>query len=323
METKARFTLIAFYVLAVVVAGQTFAHWIVGARHSEKLVKYQLVFPGPAPGLVPDGAVLFNGLQVGRVTEVGFLSRQLERLAKADRDGPRVCPVTRQGVSKKDPDQVYAVIEVGETLPIKVDTKAYLDRRSLVGSVVVSLSGGKSEASDIPTTKDCHPVIVVDRPVREDFVESLQNLSALAPRVFDRMGSLLEQSRGAYFVEADRIEPFRKTIADHSRKVEEIVEEAKDFTRSLKPILEHYDSLLAAVNARTPQDARRVANGAGAANSFADVLSQTKLDAMERFAVDARRAARSLDRSARALERDPRGAVSDKPSSGAATKKGP
>lgn len=323
METKARFALIAFYVLAVVVAGQRFAHWIVGVRHSEKLVGYQLDFPGATPGLVVGGGVLFNGLQVGEVTEVGFLGRRLNQVAKDDGDGPRVCPVRRLGVSKRDQSQVYAVIEVGEKTPIKADTKAYLDRRSLVGSVVIALTGGKSDASDIPTPPNskCHPVIRVDRLAREDFVESVQNLSELAPRVFDKMGRFVEQSRGAYFVETDRIEPFRKRIADNSRKVEEIVEEVKDFSRSLKPVLEHYDSLVAAVDARTPHGANRAANGDGASASFADLLSASKLKAMEQFAVDARKAARSLDRSARALERDPRGAVSDKPA--AAAKKEP
>ncbi len=297
METKARFMLIAFFALAVIVAAQGFANWIVGSRQNAQFKYYQLVFHGPASGLVTGSGVLFNGLQVGRVTKIG--------------------------VSPTDPRQVDAEIEVDARTPVKTDTKARVDRRSLVGSMVVALSGGRSDAPDIRTTPNPpYPVIIVDRPATEDFLESIQNLSALAPRVFEKMGKFVDDSRGAYAADKWELDPLVKTIADNSQKVNQIIEEAKDFSRSLKPIFEHYDSLLAAADARTPHGASRTANGDRASSSLAHSLSASKLKAIEQFAVDARKAARSLDQSARALERDPRGALSDETSAGA-TKKNP
>lgn len=296
METKAHFTLIAFFTLAVIVAGQSFVNWIVGSRQNEKLKYYQLVFHGSAPGLTAGGGVLFNGLQVGQVTQVGLSSRA--------------------------PNQVDAVIEVGEKTPVKADTKAHLDRRSPVGSVVVALTGGRSDAPDIRTAPDqFYPVIIVDRPVHENFLERIQSLSALAPRVFEKMGKIVDDSRGAYAALKWDLDPFMKTIADNSEKVNEIVEDVRDFSRSVKPIVEHYNSLVAAVDARTPYGASRAANSDGALASFADSLSASKLKAMEQFAVDARKAARSLDRFARALERDAPGALSDETSARATNKK--
>ncbi len=296
METKAHFTLIAFFALAVIVAGQSFVNWIVGSRQNEKLKYYQLVFTGPVRGLAAGDGVLFNGLQVGQVTQVGL--------------------------SPRGPNHVDAVIEVGEKAPVKADTKAHLDRRSPVGRVVVALTGGRSDAPDIRTAPDqLYPVIIVDRAVPEDFLESIQNLSALAPRVFEKMGKLVEDSRGAYAALKWELDPFIKTIADNSEKVKEIIEDSKNFGRSVKPIVEHYDSLVVAVDARTPDGASRAANSDGASASFADSLSASKLKAMEQFAVDARKAARSLDRFSRALERDPRGAVSDETSASATNKK--
>ena len=121
METRANFVLIGAFTLGAVVAAFLFVMWIVGygargARH------YQIVFNGSVSGLSTGATVLFNGLKVGEVTNLGFV--------------------------KGNPSQVVAEIDVtNASAPINTDTKAQLETQGLTGSATVALIGGEGRAS--------------------------------------------------------------------------------------------------------------------------------------------------------------------------------
>lgn len=117
METRAPFLLVGAFVLAAIVAVFGFVYWLhtfggLGARTT-----YHVQFNGPVPGLLVGAAVLFNGIHVGEVTELGLAS-----------DNPR---------------QVNATISVAAGTPVRADTKVGLDFQGLTGVPVVALEGGK------------------------------------------------------------------------------------------------------------------------------------------------------------------------------------
>ena len=127
METRAPFVVVGAFVLAAIVAVFGFVYWLhntggLGARAS-----YHIQFDGSVPGLLVGASVLFNGIRVGEVTDLGLA-----------RDNAR---------------RVNATISVAATTPVRSDTKVGLEFQGLTGVPVVALEGGKltTGSGEVPT----------------------------------------------------------------------------------------------------------------------------------------------------------------------------
>jgi phospholipid/cholesterol/gamma-HCH transport system substrate-binding protein len=114
-------------VLAAILAAFGFVYWLqntggLGARSS-----YRVQFEGSVPGLLVGAPVLFNGIRVGEVTELGLTP-----------DNPR---------------GVGATISVASTTPVRADTKVGLEFQGLTGVPVIALEGGTqvAQAGAVPT----------------------------------------------------------------------------------------------------------------------------------------------------------------------------
>ena len=70
MENKARYVAIGLFTLAVMLAGFLFVYWLQNVGGLGQRTFYQVRFQSPVSGLLKGGAVLFNGIRVGEVTEV-------------------------------------------------------------------------------------------------------------------------------------------------------------------------------------------------------------------------------------------------------------
>jgi phospholipid/cholesterol/gamma-HCH transport system substrate-binding protein len=77
---------------------------------------YRVLFTGSVSGLRTGGAVLFNGIRVGEVADLGLAP-----------DNPR---------------RVNATISVSSTTPVRSDTKVGLEFQGLTGVPVIALEGG-------------------------------------------------------------------------------------------------------------------------------------------------------------------------------------
>ena len=73
METRANYALIGAFTLAVIVAAFGFVFWFSGGDKSQRRQPVRVVFSGSVSGLSKGSFVLFNGLRVGEVTDVGFV----------------------------------------------------------------------------------------------------------------------------------------------------------------------------------------------------------------------------------------------------------
>ena len=118
METRANFILIGAFTLGAVVAAFLFVMWIVSYGAAGTHRRYQVIFNGSVSGLSAGSTVLFNGLKVGEVTNLGFV--------------------------KGNPSQVVADLDVtNPSAPINADTKAQLETTGLTGAATVALIGGE------------------------------------------------------------------------------------------------------------------------------------------------------------------------------------
>jgi phospholipid/cholesterol/gamma-HCH transport system substrate-binding protein len=117
METRAPFVIVGAFVLAAICAVFGFVYWLHNTGGLGPRTAYHVQFDGPVPGLLVGAAVLFNGIRVGEVTDLGLAP-----------DSPR---------------RVNAMISVSATTPVRSDSKVGLEFQGLTGVPVIALEGGK------------------------------------------------------------------------------------------------------------------------------------------------------------------------------------
>ena len=100
METRAPFVVVGAFVLAAIAAAFGFVYWLHNTGGLGPRATYHVQFDGSVPGLLVGAAVLFNGIRVGEVTDLGLAP-----------DSPR---------------RVNATISVASTTPVRSDTKVRL-----------------------------------------------------------------------------------------------------------------------------------------------------------------------------------------------------
>ena len=127
METRAPFVVVGAFVLATIVAVFGFVYWLHNTGGLGPRKTYHVQFDGSVPGLLIGAGVLFNGIRVGEVTDLGLAP-----------DSPR---------------RVNATISVASNTPVRADTKVGLDFQGLTGVPVIALEGGTqiSNAGEVPT----------------------------------------------------------------------------------------------------------------------------------------------------------------------------
>ena len=127
METRAPFVVVGAFVLAAIVAVFGFVYWLHNTSGLGPRATYHVQFDGSVPGLLIGAGVLFNGIRVGEVTDLGLAP-----------DNPR---------------RVNATISVASMTPVRSDTKVGLEFQGLTGVPVIALEGGTLLASTgtVPT----------------------------------------------------------------------------------------------------------------------------------------------------------------------------
>ena len=126
METRAPFAVIGGFVLAAVVAIFGFVYWLNNSGGLGPRTAYHVQFEGSVPGLLVGAAVLFNGIRVGEVSDLGLAP-----------DNPR---------------RVNATISVASATPVRSDTRVGLEFQGLTGVPVIALEGGSSPVASGPVS---------------------------------------------------------------------------------------------------------------------------------------------------------------------------
>src|SRR6266576_5363488 len=127
METRAPFVVVGAFVLAAIAAVFGFVYWLHNTGGLGPRATYHVQFDGSVPGLLVGAAVMFNGIRVGEVTDLGLAPAR--------------------------PRRVNATISVSATTPVRSDTKVGLEFQGLTGVPVIALEGGKLlvNSGEVPT----------------------------------------------------------------------------------------------------------------------------------------------------------------------------
>jgi len=189
METSARYGIIGFFVAASIVAGFLFVYWLHNSGGAGQTM-YWIRFEQPVIGVRPGVSVLFNGLRVGDVRQVGL--------------------------SAANPKEVRALVAIDPATPVRADTAITIDSQGLMGSAVVSLVGGAPSA-EIPRGADGAP------PELAASALAGQTITQAAKATLKRLDDILGENSEALHSTIGNIKIFSDALARNSDKVDDVL----------------------------------------------------------------------------------------------------
>jgi phospholipid/cholesterol/gamma-HCH transport system substrate-binding protein len=277
METRANYALIGAFTIAVVFAAFGFVFWFSGPSTTAQYKTYQIVFSGSVSGLTRGGAVEFDGLKVGEVTQLG--------------------------ISEEDPSRVDVLVNIDKKTPIKIDTKARLESAGFTGVKTVALVGGTPRAPVLAAAPgQAYPRIEAEGSDLQNIIDSVQRLSKKATDALDKVDKLLDANSATISQTLQNAETFTKALADNSENIGSVMKDMAALGRSLKPIPERLDKLLAAID---PKKLSSISTDIAAASNNLKTFSSGGLKQYELLAVDARKTLETVERAVRSLEKNP------------------
>jgi phospholipid/cholesterol/gamma-HCH transport system substrate-binding protein len=174
METKANYVAVGGFVLVCMLGLVVTLLWLAGAQYSQEYVYYQTYFNGPVTGLGDGTTVRYNGIDVGRVTELKF--------------------------DPNDPQRVIVKLQTKPDLHIRQDSEATIESEGLTGGSYVEISGGtKKSAELVPTAPGQIPVIRSSQSTLQQLAQSAPALLKKLNDAADKVNDLLNpQNRKAF-----------------------------------------------------------------------------------------------------------------------------
>lgn len=291
METRANYTIIGAFTLAVIAAAFGFVYWFAGPQDSTARKEYEIIYDGSVAGLRQGNAVLFNGIPVGQVSALGLVPGQ--------------------------PGQVKVRVSINKDVPVLADARAGLESQGLTGIIAVSISGGKPDAPPLPIAPDGYPVIEAEGGA------GMAGLVNAAQGVARKISVVLDAIDPEYIKSIiSNIDQFSKAVASKSDEVESLIDQANALAKQLNEIAGKVDTVVANLDRATSDKDGVLVQATEAATSvrkLADNLDQRTalltneisrftgpgLRQYEALASDGRRTLGELNRVLRDIQQNP------------------
>jgi phospholipid/cholesterol/gamma-HCH transport system substrate-binding protein len=179
MEPRVSYALVGLFVLVLSSAFIIMALWLIGVGPAGDYRTFAIYPPESVAGIAGESLVKYQGVDVGKVREVG--------------------------IDPEDPRRIRVLINVRQDVPIKVDTTASIASQGLTGLLYfIQLHGGEPGSPSLePEPGQDYPVI---RAVHSDLSQ------------IQRTGTeLLEEAKGAAAELRDTLAMVRSLVEDDER----------------------------------------------------------------------------------------------------------
>ncbi|KRE17088.1 mammalian cell entry protein [Bosea sp. Root483D1] len=217
MESRANYALVGLFTLAVIAAMFGFVYWF-GSGGSGRKQDIRVIFTGTVTGLGRGSSVLFNGLRVGEVKQIGL--------------------------QPDDPRRIFGVIEVENTTPLRVDTRARIEAQGLAGVVALQLIGGEPDAAVLRAKPgEPLPTITAERSELQDIIESVRNVAKKADEVLGNLDGLIKTNSGAITNTVSNIEKFSKALGDNSDSIDKLMSSFGQIADTIAPLSQKLGTL--------------------------------------------------------------------------------
>jgi phospholipid/cholesterol/gamma-HCH transport system substrate-binding protein len=224
LETKANYVAVGAFVLVCVIGLVVTILWLAGAQYSQEYAYYQTYFKGPVTGLGKGTVTRYNGIDVGRVTDLQF--------------------------NPDDPQSVIVTMQVQPNLNIRDDSQASIESQGLTGGTYVEISGGTAK-SPILTAKEGqqYPIIRTKQSTLQQLEQSAPEVVAKLNVAVTRLNDVLsDKNRKSLSDVLTNLDETTSAIAKRSADIDATIQNAsaatanlRDASADLKPTLDHVD----------------------------------------------------------------------------------
>jgi len=224
METKANYVAVGAFVLACVIGLVVTIMWLAGAQYSQEYAYYQAYFKGPVTGLGQGTVTRYNGIEVGRITNLEF--------------------------DPNDPQRVIVTLQVRPNLNIREDSVASIDSQGITGASFVEISGGTKDAPLLVAKEgQPYPVIRTKQSTFAQLAQSAPEVVAKLNVAASRINDLLnDNNRRAIANVLANLDETTQVIARRSADIDASIANANqamanlsEASNSLRPTLEQVD----------------------------------------------------------------------------------
>lgn len=298
METRANYVLVGTFVLAVLVGIFASILWLAHAQFNRQFAYYDIYFSGSVTGLSVGASVNYNGVAIGKVTEI------------------RLDPV--------NPDQVRVTVELDATAPIKSDSVASLELTGITGVYYIEVSGGTLEAPPIVRQEGQRYAVIASRPSRlQSFVASVPDVLSRVIEIEDRLSRLLDDRNLASISNTlKNLETISGEVAAKSDRIGTVIDDTDTTLKQLQETMAKANDAIDEIKKTASVTTGTVADAAGTIKQLNTTLghvdsmvqevrpgvrdfSQSGLNELHQLISDARVLVASLTRVSEQIERDP------------------
>ncbi len=263
---------------------------IFSTKKTEETSFYAVYFKGGVSGLSVGNSVLFNGVPVGTVKEMGL--------------------------AEQDQSLVRVVIEIKSTVIIRQDCVATLDTQGITGMSSIYISGGSSTSPPLDAasdrSEDALPVIPAGKSTLESLAGGIPDLISSATQLMNRMGEAFSD---------ENIENLRSSMASFAKISAALAEEGSSLqaaldnlnkaSEQLSRLLQDTDQIL---TGEVKSAAVSVQRAFDRLNGFIVKLepellkfSSNSSTGLNQLLLDTRTLVRNLDKMVRDINSNPRG----------------
>src|ERR1700722_10974840 len=199
METKANYTVIGLFTLAVVLGVFAFVYWFENIGGTGERMFYRIQFEGSVSGLRTGASVLFNGIKVGEVTGLEL--------------------------NPQRPKEVIATVSVDKSVTVRPDTEIGLEFQGLTGIASLSLKGGSPTRPAVAGAKekDNAPVLIAPPGATTDVTQAARD-------TLRRLDNLIPENQKEFRDALKNIDTFTSALTRNSDRIDKITEGLQNLT---------------------------------------------------------------------------------------------
>jgi phospholipid/cholesterol/gamma-HCH transport system substrate-binding protein len=223
METRANYTIIGLFTLAIVAAAFAFVWWFTGSNNRGPRVSYDVIFDGTVSGLQRGSAVTFNGIPVGEVTGL--------RLDAAD------------------PRRVIATIALPPGTPVKADTRAGLDVTVLTGLGSIGLIGGSPTAPPLPAPPAGQlPTLRADASGVQNLMQGAKEVMGRVDAIARRVDNLLADNETKINSVIANVDKFSQALGNNADNINSFLSEVGGAAKRIDTLAQSLDKIATAID---------------------------------------------------------------------------
>lgn len=220
METRANYVIIGAFTFSVAVAAVLFGLFTARFATDRAWDRYEIVFEESVMGLSNGSAVLYNGVNVGRVVDIGLYPG--------------------------DARQVQVIVDIDSDVPIHADTVAALRLTGLTGTAAIQLTGGTPGTPMIENPRRGLPRIPSKPSPLALLLESSEGIVVTANSVLNRMSELFDGDNLARVDETlSALQTFSSGLNDPDHPLNRMLEAGAAAGEDLPALLARLDSAAA------------------------------------------------------------------------------